>query len=108
MNHLKVLSLRDRRRSSRELRDDINSMLTDGIAVYSSTVRRRLIEKGLVGRIAAKKPLLRENNSIGQRRIGIKSCGLMNLNLNSLEPNAECMYEDGRVKGTRMNAFCQL
>ena len=63
MNHRKLLSLRDLRRSSRELRDDINSMLTD-IAVSSSTVRRRLIEKGLVGRVAAKKPLLRENNRV--------------------------------------------
>ena len=64
MNHLKLLSLRDLRRSSRELRDDINSMLTNDIAVSSSTVRRRLIEKGLVGRVAAKKPLLRENNRV--------------------------------------------
>ena len=64
MKHLKTLSLRDRRKTSRELRDKINTTMTNGATVSSRTVRRKLGEEGLVGRIAAKKPLLREQNRV--------------------------------------------
>ena len=64
VKHLKILSLRDRRKTSRELRDEINTTMTNGATVSSRTVRRKLGEEGLVGRIAAKKPLLREQNRV--------------------------------------------
>ena len=64
VKHLKILSLKDRRKTSRELRDEINTTMTNGATVSSRTVRRKLGEEGLVGRIAAKKPLLREKNRV--------------------------------------------
>ena len=63
LKHLEILSLKDRRQTSRELRDGINTTMTNGATVSSRTVRRKL-EKGLVGRIAAYKPLLKEKNRV--------------------------------------------
>ena len=61
---LKILSLKDRRKTSRELRDEINTTMTNGAKVSSRTVRRKRGEEELVGRIAAKKPLLKEKNRV--------------------------------------------
>ena len=64
VKHLKMISLKDRRKTSRELCDEINTTMTNGATVSSRTVRRKLGEEGLVGRIAAKKPLLKEKNRV--------------------------------------------
>lgn len=64
VKHLKILSLGDRRKTSQELRDEINTTMTNGATVSSRTVRRKLGEEGLVGRIVAKKPLLKEKNRV--------------------------------------------
>uniref|UniRef100_A0A3B4UFP7 Transposase Tc1-like domain-containing protein n=1 Tax=Seriola dumerili TaxID=41447 RepID=A0A3B4UFP7_SERDU len=64
VKHLKILSLKDRRKTSRELCDEINTTMTNGATVSSRTVRRKLGEEGLVGRIAAKTPLLKEKNRV--------------------------------------------
>ena len=64
VKHLKILSLNGQRKTSRELCDEINTTMTNGATVSSRTVRRKLGEEGLVGRIAAKKPLLKEKNRV--------------------------------------------
>ena len=46
-------------RTSRELRDEFNMVLDDGMTVSSDTVRR-LMKNGLSGREAAKNLLLRD------------------------------------------------
>ena len=48
VKHLKILSLKDRRKTSRELRDEINTTMTNGAKVSSRTVRRKLGEKDLL------------------------------------------------------------
>lgn len=60
VKHLKILSLKDQRKTSRELRDEINNTVTNGATVSSRTMR----EVGLVGRIAAQKPLVKEKNRV--------------------------------------------
>uniref|UniRef100_A0A3B4V995 Transposase Tc1-like domain-containing protein n=1 Tax=Seriola dumerili TaxID=41447 RepID=A0A3B4V995_SERDU len=64
VRHLKLLCLKDRRKTSQELRDEINTQTTNGATVSSRTVCRKLGEERLVGRIAAKKPLLKEKNRV--------------------------------------------
>ena len=58
--YLKLSSLRDRRKSSRELSQNLAE--TSGVQVHASTVRRALIKEGLNGRVARAKPLLRKVN----------------------------------------------
>ena len=48
VKHLKILSLKDQRKTSRELRDEINTTMTNGAKVSSRTVRRKLGEKDLL------------------------------------------------------------
>ncbi|ROL50196.1 hypothetical protein DPX16_14850 [Anabarilius grahami] len=55
-----VPAFKDQRKTSRELNNKINTTKTNGATVSSRTVRRKLGEVGLVGRIAAWKPLLKE------------------------------------------------
>lgn len=57
---LKVTALRDRRKVSRELTQDLRH--ATGKIVHLSTVRRSLKRSGLRGCVAVKKPLLRRGN----------------------------------------------
>lgn len=59
-NYLAQLSIRNRRLTAPELAAFVQKSLKKKISV--TTVKRRLHEKGLYGRIAVKKPLLREVN----------------------------------------------
>lgn len=63
--YLKLCSLRNRKKSSRELAADLKRIR--GINVDPSTVRRSLLRSGLRGCVARKKPLLRRNNK--QKRL---------------------------------------
>jgi transposase len=65
---LKLLSLRDRKKSSKQLCDEINQGLPQGTTIAASTTRRYLREQGLLGRVAVKKPLLRPQNRIKRLR----------------------------------------
>lgn len=65
---LKLLSLRDRKKSSKQQSDEINKALPQGTTIASSTTRRYLREEGLFGRVAIKKPLLRRQNRIKRLR----------------------------------------
>lgn len=58
--YVTILSKRERTRTAPDIREELNSMRSTPLSV--PTVRRRLLEVGLKGRIAAKKPLLREVN----------------------------------------------
>lgn len=53
-------------RKRREVCDMINTMMSNGVTVSSRTVPRKLGEEGLVGRIAAKKTLLKEKSEMPQ------------------------------------------
>lgn len=55
-----ITSKRQRTLTAPEIREEINCLRTEPLSV--TTVRRRLLAVGLRGRIAAKKPLLREAN----------------------------------------------
>ena len=57
---LKVTSLRNRKKSSKELTQDLKD--ASGPSVHPCTTRRSLIRSGLKGRVAAKKPFLRKGN----------------------------------------------
>ena len=59
---LKLLSLRDCKKSSRQLCDEINQALPEGATISPSTTRRYLRKKGLFGRAAVKKPFIRQQN----------------------------------------------
>lgn len=60
--YITVLSKRERTRTAPDIREELNALRSSSLSV--PTVRRRLLEVGLKGRIAAKKPLLREANKI--------------------------------------------
>lgn len=62
VKYLRLASLRDRKKTARELRDECNKLLPKIEQVSRSTVSRRLCENGLYGRVAVRKPLLREVN----------------------------------------------
>lgn len=62
---LRVQSLRNRFKSSRELASDLRH--ATGTEVTSSSVRKYLISEGLRGRVSVRKPLLRQGNR--QKRI---------------------------------------
>lgn len=57
-----VTSKRQRTLTAPSLREEINGLRSTPLSV--TTVRRRLLEVGLKGRVAAKKPLLREANRL--------------------------------------------
>ncbi|KAJ8351374.1 hypothetical protein SKAU_G00228500 [Synaphobranchus kaupii] len=65
---LKLIQLRDRGTTSAELAQEWQQA---GVSASARTVRRRLLEDGLVSRRAAKKPLLSRKN-IRDRRIFCK------------------------------------
>ena len=58
--YLKILSLRNRKKTSTELANDINT--ATGKNVSSSCIRRHLLKSGLRGCVAIRKPLLRRAN----------------------------------------------
>lgn len=60
IKYLKNLSLRNRKKTSSELAQDIQA--ATGTKVTSSCVRRHLLKAGLRGCVAVKKPLLRRGN----------------------------------------------
>ena len=63
--YFKVTSLRDRRKSSKVLAHELAQSC--GTTVHSLTIRRSLGKSGLLGLVAAKKPLLRKGNK--QKRL---------------------------------------
>lgn len=89
--------------------------MTNGATVSSRTVRWKLGEEGLVGRIAARNHYwkrkiewnLQKNTRNGQRKIGIKCCGLMSPSLNSLATSKECMSDGGRGRDIKISLSCQ-
>ena len=69
---LKLIQLRDRGTTSTELAQEWQQA---GVSASARTVRRRLLDNGLVSRRAAKKPLLQETHQ-GQTDILQKIQGL--------------------------------
>uniref|UniRef100_A0A3Q0SXG1 Transposase Tc1-like domain-containing protein n=1 Tax=Amphilophus citrinellus TaxID=61819 RepID=A0A3Q0SXG1_AMPCI len=67
VRHLKILSTRDRRKTTADLQAEINASRSESEKVSRMTISRRLNEQGLKGRIPAKKPLLRPANT--QKRL---------------------------------------
>ena len=61
---LRVYSLRDRRKSSK----DLAQHLAASSGCQDSTVQRSLIRNGLCGRVAAKKPFSRKGNKVKRQR----------------------------------------
>ena len=60
---IRVTSLRNRRLTAAQIRDQVNATQSSSSRHISrTTVKRRLCESGLHGRIAARKPLLRTGN----------------------------------------------
>lgn len=64
-NKIYAISKDDRRKSASDIRAEINECLDSPLSL--TTVKRRLREKGMIGRIAVKKPLLRPVNK--QKRL---------------------------------------
>uniref|UniRef100_A0A3B5A8L7 Transposase Tc1-like domain-containing protein n=1 Tax=Stegastes partitus TaxID=144197 RepID=A0A3B5A8L7_9TELE len=62
VRHLKILSARDRRKTTADLQPEMNASRSESENVSRMTISRRLMEQGLKGRIAATKPLLRPVN----------------------------------------------
>lgn len=60
---LKLISKRNRRLTAPEILADFNRDRNNPVSI--STVKRRLQEVGLHGRVAVKKPLLRRTSSLG-------------------------------------------
>lgn len=60
--YIKILSKKNRRLTAPEIRAELNNSRTDPISV--STVKARLAEANLHGRVAARKPLLRTKNKV--------------------------------------------
>lgn len=61
-NYICQVSLRNRKMTAVEITAEVNGRLKGKSSVSVSTVKRRLREKGLFGRTAVKKPLLRSVN----------------------------------------------
>lgn len=61
-NKMYAISKADRFKSASKIRSEINENLDSPISL--DTVKRRLREKGMIGRIAVKKPLLRPANKV--------------------------------------------
>ena len=74
---LRVNSLRDRRLTGQQLQAQLNMGRNKQVSV--STVKRRLQSAGLIGRVAARKPLLSRRNkkketSLGQETLPMDYC----------------------------------
>ena len=80
--------MRNRCLTDTQLEASLNGTRKTPIA--TSTVKRRLGDAGLLGRVAKKKPYLRQankrkkNTEIGQRKIGKNGYGQTNLSLRFL------------------------
>ena len=76
--YIRVSSLRNRRLTGPQLAASLNG--SHKTPVSTSTVKRRLRDADLLGRVAKKKPNLRQKNTdTGQRKIGKKCYGQTNL-----------------------------
>ena len=64
-NYLRITSLRNRSKSCPELGSDLAQ--TSRTQVHSSIIRRELVKEGLHGRVAKRKPYLRQGNK--QKRL---------------------------------------
>uniref|UniRef100_A0A087X5Y2 Transposase Tc1-like domain-containing protein n=1 Tax=Poecilia formosa TaxID=48698 RepID=A0A087X5Y2_POEFO len=65
---IRVTSLRNRRLTAAQIRDQVNATQSSSSRhISATTVKRRLCESGLHGRIATRKPLLRTSNK--QKRL---------------------------------------
>lgn len=62
VRHLKILGTRDRWKTTADLQAEMNASRSGFWKVSKMTISRQLMEQGLKGRIAAKKPLLRTAN----------------------------------------------
>ena len=93
--YIRVSSFRNRRLTSPQLAASLNS--TRKTPVSTSTVKRRLRDAGLLGRVAKKKPYLRLANKnkrlrctdTGQRKTGKKCYGQTNVSLRCLDHKEE-------------------
>lgn len=56
VRHLKILSTRDRRKTTADLQAEINASRSESAKVSRMTISRRLKEEGLKGRISAQMP----------------------------------------------------
>ncbi len=74
--YIRVSSLRNRHLTCPQLTASLNS--TRSTPVSCTTVKRRLRGAGLMGRIAKKKPLLKQNNKKKKIRVGKESQTLKN------------------------------
>ncbi|XP_073525152.1 uncharacterized protein [Phyllobates terribilis] len=65
---IRVTSLRNRRLTAAQIRDQVNATQSSSSRhISSTTVKRRLCAAGFHGKIAARKPLLRTGNKKGER-----------------------------------------
>ncbi|KAI5086166.1 hypothetical protein C0J45_24088, partial [Silurus meridionalis] len=65
---IRVTSLRNRRLTAAQIRDQVNGTQSSSSRhISTTTVKRRLCESGLHGRISARKPLLKKGNK--QKRL---------------------------------------
>lgn len=60
--HILIMSKRNRFKTAPEIRAEVNRSLAEPISV--NTVKRRLRDKGYLGRVSVKKPLLRSQNKV--------------------------------------------
>lgn len=113
---IRVTSLRHRRLTAAQIRDQVNATQSSSSRHISrTTVKRRLCESGLHGRIAARKPLLRTGNK-QKRLVWAKEHKEWTLNqwksvLWSDESKFEIFGANHRVfvrrrKGERMDSTC--
>jgi transposase len=66
---IEQISEMDRSKVSMQIKDELNQK---GVQISARTIRRRLVERGLHGRVAAKKPFLSERNILKRFQWGIK------------------------------------
>ena len=96
--------------------EKINEALPEGTTIAPSTTRRYLREQGLFGRVAVKKPFLKQQNrkrrlsfakehKIGLRMTGTRYYGRMNRSLNFLARIEGFMCDDAQVSGSLTTAF---
>ena len=93
----------DRRKSASSVKIDIESEL--GITISEQTVRRRLQEIGLKGRVTRKKPYINKVNRGKRLEYGIMYYGLMKVNLICLGRMAKLWCGGHRRKSLIQNAL---
>ena len=107
----------DRRKSAPSVKVELQSK--HGITISEQTVRRRLHEVGLFGRVARKKPYVNKVNCgkrihspkhIGKNLLasGITSCGQMKANLAYLDQMGKLWFGECQRKSSIENALFQL